>query len=408
MAKRNDAFIIFILGSLTALGPFSIDMYLPSFPAIAADLHTTQERVALSLSSYFVGLSAGQLLYGPLLDKFGRKKPLYAGIAIYLLASFGCMMVGNVNSLIALRFVQAMGSCAAAVAAVAMVRDLFPVQESAKVFALLMLVVGASPMVAPTVGGYVTAHLGWHAIFLILAILAVLILLAIIFLLPDQYIPNHQLSLKPKPILNGFWQVLKEPQFFTYVFAGALSFAGLFTYVTGSPLVFMKIYHVSERNFGWIFAALSVGFIGSNQVSSLLLRKYSSQQIVSVVLLFQMVASILFIFVALTGWLGLTGVLIMLFIILSCIGLISPNASALSIAPFAHNAGTASALMGALQLGLGALAAAFVGLFSSPTAIPLAAIMAGTAIAANLVYFMGRKFIKTPVVADAAGASALH
>jgi len=273
MTKQRYFFLILILGSLTALGPFSIDMYLPSFPAIAADLHTTAERVALSLSSYFIGISAGQLLYGPLLDKYGRKKPLYAGLAVYLLASFGCMTAHTVESLIALRFVQAIGGCAASVAAVAMVRDIFPVQDNAKVFALLMLVVGASPMIAPTVGGYVTASFGWHAIFLILVIIAVVILLTVIFALPDNYVPDSTLSLKPGPMLSSFWQVLKHPQFFTYVFTGALSFAGLFTYVAGSPLVFMEMYKVSEKTYGWIFAGLSVGFIGSSQVNSWLLKK---------------------------------------------------------------------------------------------------------------------------------------
>jgi DHA1 family bicyclomycin/chloramphenicol resistance-like MFS transporter len=404
MTKQRYFFLILILGSLTALGPFSIDMYLPSFPAIAADLDTTIEKVALSLSSYFIGISAGQLLYGPLLDKYGRKKPLYVGLAIYLLASFGCMAAGTVQSLIILRFVQAIGSCAAAVAAVAMVRDLFPVEENAKVFALLMLVVGASPMIAPTVGGYVTASLGWHAIFLILAIIAVVMLLTVIFFLPDAYVPDRTLSLKPGPMLASFWQVLKQPQFFTYVFTGALSFAGLFTYVAGSPLVFMQMYKVSEKTYGWIFAGLSVGFIGSSQVNSWLLKKgYTSQQIVPVALLVQVVAGFIFVVVALNGWMGLTGVLMMLFVILCCIGLISPNASALSLAPFSKNAGTASALMGALQLGIGAIASMGVGFFHALTAVPLAAIMAGTAALAALIYFSGRRLIKEPVVAGDGG-----
>jgi DHA1 family bicyclomycin/chloramphenicol resistance-like MFS transporter len=404
MTKQRYFFLILILGSLTALGPFSIDMYLPSFPAIAADLHTTIEQVALSLSSYFIGISAGQLLYGPLLDKYGRKTPLYIGLAVYLLASFGCMVAGTVNSLIALRFIQAIGSCAAAVAAVAMVRDLFPVEENAKVFALLMLVVGASPMIAPTVGGYVTASLGWHAIFLILAIIAVVILLAVIFFLPDTYVPDHNLSLKPGPMLASFWQVFKQPQFFTYVFTGALSFAGLFTYVAGSPLVFMQLYQVSERKYGWIFAGLSVGFIGSSQVNSWLLKKgFTSQQIVPVALMVQVVAGFVFIFVAISGWMQLTGVLIMLFVILCCIGLISPNASALSLAPFSRNAGTASALMGAIQLGIGAIASMGVGFFHALTAVPLAAIMAGTAALAAIIYFSGRRLIKEPVLAKDGG-----
>src|ERR1700743_3595569 len=157
MTKQRYFFTILILGSLTALGPFSIDMYLPGFPAIARSFHTTTAQVSLSLASFFVGISAGQLLYGPLLDRFGRKKPLYIGLTLYIIASVCCLLVKSIEALIILRFVQAIGSCAAAVASVAMVRDLFPAKDNAKVFALLMLVISASPMLAPTAGGYVTA-----------------------------------------------------------------------------------------------------------------------------------------------------------------------------------------------------------------------------------------------------------
>ena len=176
MSKQQYFFLILILGSLSALGPFSIDMYLPGFPAIAQDLNTTAARVTLSLSSFFIGISAGQLLYGPLLDRFGRKKPLYVGLLVYVLASLGCAAIHTINGLIVLRLVQAVGSCAAGVAAMAMVRDLFPVKDSAKVFALIMLVIGLSPMIAPTAGGYVTTAFGWQAVFVVLAAMGALLL----------------------------------------------------------------------------------------------------------------------------------------------------------------------------------------------------------------------------------------
>src|SRR3954463_3562203 len=152
MTKKKYFFLILILGSLTALAPFSIDMYLPGFPAIAKSLHTTTEKVALSLSTFFIGISAGQLLYGPLLDKYGRKKPLYFGLCLYIIASIGCYLAATIEQLILLRFIQAIGSCAAGVASMAMVRDIFPLKDNAKVFALLILVLGASPMIAPTAG----------------------------------------------------------------------------------------------------------------------------------------------------------------------------------------------------------------------------------------------------------------
>ncbi len=356
MTKKRYFFLILILGTLTALGPFSIDMYLPSFPAIAKDLQTTVARVSLSLSGFFIGISAGQLLYGPLLDRFGRKKPLYIGLAIYILASFGCLSVHSIEALIVLRFVQAIGGCAAGVASVAMVRDLFPVQDNAKVFSLLMLVVGASPMIAPTVGGYVTAAFGWQSVFLILAVMGTLILLASIFFLPESYRPDPAISLKPKPILLGFWVVLREPQFYTYAIAGAMAFACLFAYISGSPLVFMDIFHVNGKVYGWIFAFLSIGFIGSSQFNSLLLKKYRSGQIVFSALVGQSLIGLIFLFGTWNGWFGLYGTIAMLFLFLCCLGIANPNASALSLAPFSKNAGSASALLGALQLGLGALA----------------------------------------------------
>jgi DHA1 family bicyclomycin/chloramphenicol resistance-like MFS transporter len=387
-------FLILILGSLTALGPFSIDMYLPGFPAIAADLHTNVARVALSLSSYFVGISAGQLLYGPLLDRFGRKRPLYIGLLLYILASAGCMLVRSIDSLIILRFIQAIGSCAAAVASVALVRDLFPVKDTAKVFALLMLVVGASPMLAPTAGGYVTHAFGWQAVFVILCLLGVLILVASIFWLPDGAKPDTSLSLQPKPIIRNFLAVLKVPQFYTYTLTGAVAFSGLFAYVSGSPQVFMDIYKVDEKTYGWIFAFLSVGFIGSSQVNSLLLKKYTSQQIVPVALICQVITGLFFLAGAWNGWFGLTGVIAVLFVFLFCLGCTNPNTAALSLAPFEKNAGTASAMMGALQMGIGALASVPISLVNTHTTTPLAMTMAATAVLALLILLVGRKKVE--------------
>src|ERR1700748_258330 len=184
MTRSRYVSLILILGSLSALSPFSIDMYLPGFPAIAQDLATSVAKVSLSLSSFFIGISLGQLLYGPLLDRFGRIRPLYIGLSVYILASIGCAFSHSIGALIVLRFIQALGSCAATVVSVTLVRDLFPLNENAKVFALLILVLGASPMIAPTAGGYIVSSLGWHAVFIVLTILCILIFLGCILWLP--------------------------------------------------------------------------------------------------------------------------------------------------------------------------------------------------------------------------------
>jgi len=405
MTKTRHFFLILLLGSLTALGPFSIDMYLPGFPAIAKDLHTTVAKVSLSLSGFFIGISVGQLLYGPLLDRFGRKKPLYIGLMVYILASIGCAYASSIDSLIVWRCIQAIGSCAAAVASIAMVRDLFPVSENAKVFSLLMLVVGVSPMIAPTVGGYVTTSFGWHSVFIVLMLLGLVNLLASIFGLPDSYKPDTTISLKPKPILKNFLAVLSEPQFYTYAFTGAVAFSGLFAYVAGSPLLFMDIFAVKEETYGWIFAFLSIGLIGASQVNTILLRKYSSEQLIFAALICQAITGIVFVMGSINGCFGLPSTIFLLFIFLSCLGIASPNTSALSLAPFTKNAGSASALMGAVQMGLGTLASIGVSMFDTRSSLPMVAIMASTSLIALAILYFGRKTITNKIEAGKDGAA---
>ncbi|HEY9534937.1 MAG TPA: multidrug effflux MFS transporter [Mucilaginibacter sp.] len=393
MTKKRYFFTVLILGSLTALGPFSIDMYLPGFPAIARSFHTTTAEISLSLSSFFIGLAAGQLLYGPLLDRFGRKKPLYVGLVVYLITSAGCYFCNDIDTLIILRFAQAVGACAASVASMTMVRDIFPLDQNARIFALLILILGASPMIAPTMGGYITEAWGWHLIFVVLGGMALVILLTVIFFLPESYRPNPNYSLKPGPIINSFLTVIREPQFYTYAFVGAFSFASLFVYVSASPIVFMEVFKVSAKTYGWIFAALSVGFIGASQVNNLLLKKYQSEQIVLVALSVQVVTALVFVIGSLYNWYGLGGTIGITFIMLCCVGTVSPNASALSLAPFEYNAGTASALLGAMQLGLGALMTLGIGLFKDSSSLPMAGIMETTALIGLLILVFGRKRI---------------
>lgn len=391
MTKPTNFYLILILGSLAALGPFSIDMYLPGFDAIAKDLNTTVPKVSLSLSGFFIGISFGQLLYGPLLDKFGRKKPLYIGLLVYILASLGCLAVKDINQLIILRFVQAIGSCATAVASIAMVRDLFAVKESPKVFASLMLVIAVSPMLAPTAGGYLIEGLGWKYVFVFLALMGVLLLLATYFLLPESYEPDPEYSLKPAPMIKKFQTVLIEPQFYTYALITSLSFAGLFTYISASPMIFMNLYGVSKTDYGWIFALLSAAFIGSSQVNRLILRWHTSKKIVNWALIAQGVVSFLFLLAALNNLLNLYSTIAFIALFLGCLGLINPNAAALSLAPFSKNAGSASALMGALQMGLGALASFAVSFFPENSVLPMPLIMSAAIGLALLILWRGNK-----------------
>jgi DHA1 family bicyclomycin/chloramphenicol resistance-like MFS transporter len=408
MTKRTYLSYILILGLLTALGPFSIDMYLPGFEDIAKSLKTSVATVALSLSSYFIGISLGQLLYGPLLDRYGRKKPLYAGLALYIVATIVCMQARDINTLIVLRFIQAVGSCAAAVASMAMVRDLFGAKESAKVFSLLLLVVGASPMIAPTVGGYIVVAFGWRAVFLVLLSLGVLITVLTVFFLPESYAADKHFSLKPGPIVNNFLSVVKEPQFLVYVLVEALAFAGLFAYVSGSPIVFMDIFHVDKKTYGWIFAFLSVAFIGLSQFNGLLLRRYNSEQIVWVALTGQVVVAAVFLGGNMAGWFGLPQTIFFIFLFLACLGFTNPNAAALSLAPFTKNVGSASALLGALQMGIGALASIGISAFSNGTSTPMIAIMAVTSTLGLIILVIGKRSGKLNISSGSSEAVVGH
>src|SRR4029078_5463346 len=328
MKGKNKFFTILILGLLSAIGPFSIDMYLPGFPEIAKDLHSTVAHISLSLSSFFVGIAFGQLLYGPLLDRFGRKKPLYIGMFAYLLASIGCAFCTTADALIAIRLLQALGGCVGMVAARAMVRDLFPVHENAKIFSLLMLVVAISPIIAPTLGGYVTALFGWQSIFIILAGIAAFTLVAVYFALPKGRLPDASLSLRPGRIVKSFLQISKVPQFYTYAFTGSIAAAGLYAYIAGSPHVFMEIYKVNGKQYGWIFAKIAMGLITSRQVNTIMLKKFTSEQIIRIALICQSVTGILLFVGTYYDLLGLFSTIFLIFIFLCCQGFTFPNSSA--------------------------------------------------------------------------------
>ena len=391
--SENKLHLILILGFLTAIGPLSIDMYLPAFPDIAKSLNTTVASVMLSLSSFFIGISVGQLIYGPLLERFGRKTPLYFGLTIYAIASFGCATAQSVDMLILLRLFQALGGCVGMVAARAMVRDLFEVKDNAKVFSTLMLVVAVSPIIAPTLGGFMTAHFGWRTIFAVLVAIIVLIIAAVFFLLPESKKPDASFSLRPAAIFGNYLGIVKTPQFAVYTFTGAVAYAGLYSYISGSPFVFMVYYHVSEQEYGWIFALVAAGLIGASQVNNLLLKRFASEQIFKVALTIQNLIGLLLVLSIITGWNNIFSSIGLIFCFLCCQGFLFPNASALSMAQFGHNAGSASALMGFIQMSIGALFSAFVSILQTDSPIAMTGVMAFCSLTASLIYSFGKKLI---------------
>jgi len=392
LKKRPGNFVlILILGALATISPFSIDMYLPGFPGIARALDTSIDKVQLSLTSYFVGIAVGQLLYGPLLDRFGRRRPLYLGLFIYVCASVLCALSTSVETLIVFRLLQALGGCVGMVASQALVRDVFPVNKTAQVFSLITLVIAVSPMIAPTVGGVVTAHVGWQWVFIILASITALIGVASYYLLPIGKGANPSLSLKPRAVTANFLQVATHPQFLVYGLAGGLAMAAPFAYIAGSPDVFMNIYGLTEQQYGWVFALLAGALIGSTQFTHLLLRRWKSESIIRFALIFQGVVGLLLVGGTLYGGWGLYGLIILLLLFLSGQGLIGPNATSLSLAPFEHHAGSASALLGSWRMAAGAIMSAVVSFFHDETAMPMVGVMAACAWISLLILLIGRR-----------------
>jgi MFS transporter, DHA1 family, multidrug resistance protein len=388
MNPKKRTIIIIILGLLSAIAPLSIDMYLPGFPAIAKNLNTSIEMVTYSLSSFFIGICIGQIICGPLLDRYGRKKPLYIGLLLYFVATLGCVFTNSIEILIALRFLQALGGCIGMVAPRAIIRDLFPVEESAKIFSYLILILGVSPIIAPTIGSYIIIHFGWQTIFIFLAVFAILLLVAVLLWLPESKQPDKTYSLKLKPILNSFKIVFKQPQFFIYAITGAISFAGFFAYLSGSPFVFMKYFGTTEQEYGGIFALIATGLIISSQLNNWLMKKHTSQQIIKISLIIQFISGILLFTATAFGKIDLYGTITFLFVYLCCQGFNFPNSAALSLQPFVKHAGSASALMGAIQMGLGAFASTIVGSFTLINPLPLTGVMAVCALLACVILFL--------------------
>jgi MFS transporter, DHA1 family, multidrug resistance protein len=390
-ARPSNILIILILGALSTVSPFSIDMYLPAFQQIARDLGTTPAQISLSVSGYFIGLALGQLLYGPLLDRFGRKPPLYAGLSLFVIASLGCVAVRSPGPFVAFRLLQALGGCVAQVGAVAMVRDFFPARESAKILSLLILVLSVSPLFAPSVGGLVATTAGWPWIFVILAAFALGLMIVIALLLPEGHQADPGISLRPRAILAGFADIIRQPQFHTYAIAGAFAFAGLFVYVTGSPIIFIDSFHVTPRVYGLIFAVLACAFIGGSQLNIWLSRRHADHKIFRLAVICQNIVMLIILAGTVGGWYGLNANIALLMLYLPFCGIAYPNAAAIALSPFSKNVGSASALLGFLQMGIGAIASTGVGLLQASSSLPIFALMAATAVVGLAILLVNQR-----------------
>ncbi len=380
--------LVVILASLTAFAPLSIDMYLPAFPMIAEKFGVTVARVELSLAAFFIGLALGQLVYGPMTDRFGRKPPLYIGLVVYIAASLGCAFAPTVEALIAWRFFQALGACGGIVIARAMVRDLFSHAESARVFSLLLLVMGVAPILAPLAGGYVAVYFGWPAIFGVVALIAAACLAAVALLLPETKGTSPEVRLRDA--FTVYRQIITDRSFIGFALAGGFAQAGMFAYITGSPFVFIELFGVAPENYGWIFGANAGGLIAFSQLNGRLVQSSHPTKILRTVLVFTAGAGVALAAAALFKPVFLL-IVVPVFFFVASLGMVSPNSSAGALAEQGAVAGSASALLGTLQFGLAAIASTVVSHFGNGTALP----MSGTIAVCGILALMMSRLTKT-------------
>jgi DHA1 family bicyclomycin/chloramphenicol resistance-like MFS transporter len=392
--RKQHNTILFVLAALSAIGPISVDMYLPGFPAIAADLKTDIAHVGLSLTSFFVGISIGQIAYGPLMDRYGRKKPLIVGLLIYIASALGCAFSPSIHSLVALRFFLALGGCVGMTGSRAVVRDLFSGSEIARVLSMLIMVFGIAPLIAPTIGGLVVATLGWRFIFLILAAIATFALVAVSRFLPESKGADASISLRPGNVLQEYLNVFREPAFLRYTLANAAAMAGFFSYITGSPFVYMKLFDFTETQFGWIYGANVLAMISASQINRICLKRRSSAEVLTIATVASLCVATLLLTGTLIGFSGRLWTPGLIFCFLFCFGFVNPNAMALALQPFTRNAGSASALIGSLQMVAGASASGLVSYLHNGTATPMVSVMAGSACISLVVLFGTALFMK--------------
>lgn len=369
-----------MLGAIVALAPLSIDLYLPSLPTIQQHYAADAASAQLTLSAYFLGLALGQLIYGPVSDRIGRRAPLFFGLSLYVLAALGCAVAPNIESLIVLRLAQALGGCAGMVIVRAIVRDLYPPQEMARVLSSLMLVMGIAPVLAPAMGGLLFAVLGWQAIFLILATYGSLCLLLTALRLPETLArPGDPLRIGG--ILRSYGRMLRHRRFMGYALSGAIAQSGLFAYIAVSAFVFIGLYEFSPTQYGFMFGVNAFGLILGSQLNNRLLRHARSERVLRAAMQVYAVSGCVMALMVLADIGGWIGVSIPLFVCIASLGFTFPNSTAVALAPFGDRAGLAAALLGTLQYGLAAAVSATIAHLHDGTAVPMAVGIAACGVA---------------------------
>jgi MFS transporter, DHA1 family, multidrug resistance protein len=366
--------MIILLGVMVALGPLTIDMYLPALPKIADDLGVSSSVAQLTLTGTLAGLGLGQLIVGPLSDSLGRRRPLMAGIVLHMVASLLCLFAPNIAVLGVARGLQGMGAAAGMVVAIAVVGDLFAGSAAATVMSRLMLVLGVAPVVAPSLGAAVLLKASWHWVFAVLVVLAGALLVVAALALPETLPVSHRRPLRVRSIAATYVEVLRDVRFVVLVLVGALGMSGLFAYIAGAAFVLQGHYGLDQQAFALVFGAGAIALIGATQFNVVLLRRLSPQTIALWALAAASLAGVVFVGLSLARIGGLLGFVLPVWAILAAMGLVIPNAPAVALSRHPEAAGTAAALLGAAQFGLGAAIAPLVGVLGN-TEFALALVM---------------------------------
>ena len=382
--------LLLILGALSAFGPLAIDFYLPAFPAMARDFSTDVEHIQLSLAAYFVGLAFGQLLYGPLTDRYGRRWPLLIGVTLFTLASLACALAPTLDWLVAARFAQALGGCAGIVVTRAVVRDSCEPVQAARVFSQMMLVMGLAPILAPLAGGLLMNALGWQSIFVSLTLFSAACGAAVALWLPET-LPADAPRLPLSSTLSRYVELLRDREFMAFALCGGVAMAGMFGYIAGSPFVFIELYGVPAEHYGWLFGCNAAGFILVSQINARLLRLRGPGTWLRRFVWLYFSSALMLLLIALSQPKALWPLLVPLFLGIASLGSILPNATACAMAGQGRQAGLASALMGSLQFSVAAGASALVGALHDGTAAPMALVITVCALlAASLAWYSGQ------------------
>ena len=381
---RPNVKYVLLLGLMCALPAVSSDIYLPSLPDVARDLNTTQTAVQLTMTGVLVGGAVGQLVVGPLSDRFGRRRPVLIGIALHVVISLLCAVAPGIGALIGLRVTQGLFNAAATVVAIAVIRDRFVGSDASRLLSRLMLVIGVAPLFAPSVGGLIAGQWGWRAVFVALALFGVALWVVVWRRLPETLPPERRRAAGLRTAVGGYVVLLRDQHFVAIALLPGLGMAVLMSYVVGSPFVFREGYGLSANQFALLFAVNGVALVGGAQINASLVRRVAPIRILRVALPLLFAVAVALVVVVLTGAGGLFGLLAVLWILLGLIQLILPNASAIALSRHGAMAGTAAAFIGAMQAGIAGIVSPLVGVLGGD-ASAMALVMVGSTATALLV-----------------------